>query len=524
MSKTLSNRSYKLFKQKSEKISLFSKIRIMLNYRSRKTLIPHILSTQRIIVEEVRAPKLKKINQYILRFKLGSGSSAKVYLAQDESTGACYAAKAVQVSSSYNRYNYGEYQENMGNFRNKSYDNFHLYASNNHHNNCDDEIPTENDSNSDDNIDNDKNKCSNSNFGLKRSFYGSLGCNTIGNHLGGVLDNNDNNSKNFYGFPNQQRPNDSCSAAGLEREIRIMRQLNHPNIVCLHDVLYASSVDTAYMFIEWADCGTLQDAINRGNQNSYSKGYIDGKYCCMFDEKTFATIFKQVIHGLSYLHSKSIVHKDIKPSNILLFSYGSAKLADFGIGHSFQSAEAVVGSPAYQAPEMFDDEEECEEEIDPTKGDIWSLGVSLYEAAFGTLPYSGNNLYEIVRLIYSSELKIPKNHSFSNLLIDLIKKLLTVDQGKRPTLEEVLEHDFFKQAVDTPNFHELHAMMNARIPKPPTPDVKISKVSAVVCNENFSFASEFRSFSCPGCFPVIPELNSSTTIEKASSLGKVDHI
>lgn len=375
--------------------------------RVRRSTIPPVLPKGRLIVEEARQPKMKKVNQYLLRSKLGAGSSSKVYLAVDEDTGLYYAAKALHVL---------------------------------------------------------------------------------------------------------ERRHNVQGASSLEREIRIMRLLNHPNIVKLHDVLYASRYDIAYLFIEWADCGTLQDAINNRHH---------------FDEISIASIFKQIINGLSYLHSKGIVHKDIKPSNILLFSYGAAKLSDFGIGHTFQSAEAVVGSPAYQAPELFDgsnDEEEVSngsseeeaDEIDPTKGDIWSLGISLFEAVFGYLPYVGENMYEIIHEIYHTELNIPKDHNYSPLLIDLIQKMLTIDQLTRPSLEELLKHEFFTKAVASPNFN-----ISPHTPPAILPDVKIVKVEATVCRENFSFTSEMRSFSCPGNFE---EVKTSIIMDNDSSLCSSDQI
>lgn len=376
--------------------------------RVRRSTIPPVLPKGRLIVEEARQPKMKKVNQYLLRSKLGTGSSSKVYLAVDEDSGLYYAAKALHVL---------------------------------------------------------------------------------------------------------ERRHNVQGASSLEREIRIMRQLNHLNIVKLHDVLYASRYDIAYLFIEWADCGTLQDAINNRHR---------------FDEISIASIFKQIINGLAYLHSKGIVHKDIKPSNILLFSYGAAKLSDFGIGHSFQSAEAVVGSPAYQAPELFDgsndDDEEVSngsseeevEEIDPTKGDIWSLGISLFEAVFGFLPYTGENMYEIIHEIYTTELNIPKDHSYSPLLIDLIQKMLTINQSSRPSLKELLEHDFFKKAVNAPKFN-----ISPHSPPPILPDVKIVKVEATVCRENFSFTSEMRSFSCPGNFE---EVKASISMNAESSICSSDQL
>ncbi|OHT01090.1 Serine/threonine-protein kinase stk11 [Tritrichomonas foetus] len=375
-------------------------------FNMRRTFLPHMIPSQRIIIEENRQPKMKKVNQYTLRSKLGSGSSSKVYLACDETTGAFYAVKAIHI--------------------------------------------------------------------LEHRHNGT-------------------------------------GAAGLEREIRIMRKLNHHNIVKLVDVLYASTVDTAYMVIEWANCGTMQDLIERiygGNQNNQQN---------RFSEADLASIFKQVIEGLSYLHSKGIIHKDIKPSNILIFSDGSAKLSDFGIGHSFQSAEAVVGTPAYQAPELFEDEEDYEEDIDPTKGDIWSLGVSLYEAAFGKLPYVGANLYEIVRSINMTKLDIPENE-YSSALISIIQLMLTVDSSKRPTLDEVKNHEFFKLAEENPKW-EFQTMM----PKAPLPDSKVVIVPAVVCPENFSFVADLKSYSCPDTFPPIIDQFDSPIIEKSMLLDNCNN-
>ena len=225
----------------------------------------------------------------------------------------------------------------------------------------------------------------------------------------------------------------------LQREIRLLKKFSHPNIIKLHDVLRSTQRGTVYMFLEYADCGSLENAISK--QKSFS-------------EVTIASIFKQIVNGLTYLHEKeNIVHRDIKPSNIILFSKGYAKLTDFGIGHTFQSAETVIGSPAYQAPELFEDEEEDEYDAnDPTKEDVWSLGVTLYETAFGKLPYNGANVYEIVNEIKTTKLKIPESHQYSNNLINLITRMLVVNPNERYSLEQVRKHPFFDQAEELIHF------------------------------------------------------------------------
>ncbi|OHS98627.1 Serine/threonine-protein kinase STK11 [Tritrichomonas foetus] len=339
----------------------------------RRASLQGLRTFNKFIVEEVKRQVTKKVNQYVLIKKLGSGSTSKVYLAHDCITNNQYAAKMIHLAD-------------------------------------------------------------------KR-------------HSGD-------------------------GAAGLEREIRIMRLLNHPNIIKLHEVLYASQTDTAYLFIEYADCGTVENLISE-------KIHIS--------DASLASIFKQLATGLLYLHGEGIVHHDVKPSNMMLFSKGLAKLADFGIGHSFTSAEEVIGTPAYQAPELLGDDS-SDYEDDPAKEDVWSLGVSLYEAAFGELPYTGNNLYEIVNCILTTPLKIPENNKRSPHLIDLIHKMLQTRQKERITLEDVLKHPFFENASET-----------ARIPIPPItiPPInfnhKMNYVSATVCDENYTFAKDLRSFSWPGC-------------------------
>lgn len=260
---------------------------------------------------------------------------------------------------------------------------------------------------------------------------------------------------------------------GLDREIRIMRLLDHPSIIKLHEVLYAKQVDTAYLFIEYANLGTLENQISEN---------------VFLSDENLATIFKQIIDGLVYLHSQGIVHHDVKPANIMLFSKGQAKLADFGIGHSFQSLEHVIGTPAYQAPELFAEEPE----EDPCKEDVWSLGISLYEAAFGYIPFTGNNLYEIIHNIETTPLIFPENHNRSPSLVDAIQKMLRITQKNRISMQELLNHPFFQSAKET-------FQIPAQTKISPQIDLSstINYISAIVCDENYSFKKENRSFSWP---------------------------
>lgn len=326
----------------------------------------------KLIVEDPKCQLKKKVNQYILYKKLGSGSSSKVYLSQDTNTKRLYAAKTIHLSDK------------------------------------------------------------------RHSMEG---------------------------------------ASNLENEIQIMRLLNHKNIIKLHEVLHATQIDTAYLFIEFADCGTLENLITN---NIY------------LSDTSLGSIFKQIAQGLCHLHSRGYVHHDVKPSNMMLFSDGFAKLADFGVGHKCSSVQNVVGSPAYQAPEMLGDDDGYEIEQDPAKEDVWSLGISLYEAAFGKLPYTGVNIFEIVHAVKTTPLKIPETKR-STELIDLLRKMLSVRQKERLSMEEVLKHPFITNSPDL-----------AKIPVEPMtiPEYdrhsKVNCISATICGINYSFAKDLRSFTWPG--------------------------
>jgi serine/threonine-protein kinase 11 len=258
----------------------------------------------------------------------------------------------------------------------------------------------------------------------------------------------------------------------LEREIRLLRSLDHPNIIKLREVLHNKKRQTAYVIIEWASFGSLQSHIGKD-----------------LPLPAISSIFLQVLQGLKYLHGRGIVHHDIKPSNILLFRDGVAKLSDFGIGHSFDSADTMIGTPAYQAPEFFNDT--GEDLLDPVKQDIWSLGISLYEAVFGRLPYTGENMYQISFNMRNKPLEFP--NSAPKDVCDLISKMLDLNPESRLGLEDVMEHPFLRDAAE--NFS-----LDIAVPDLPrlTSSKSLLNIPAVVCQEGYTFAHTKRSFSWSG--------------------------
>lgn len=264
----------------------------------------------------------------------------------------------------------------------------------------------------------------------------------------------------------------------LEREIRLMRQFDHPNILKLYEVLHIPQTQEAFLVMEYAEKGCL------------------GSFCERYQQLSTDAIFsilKQVATAIKYLHDHGFVHQDIKPWNILLGNDGRAILADFGIGHSFQSAAMVVGSPAFQAPEALDEsyysedgEEFCPSSDEaPQKEDIWALGVTLYQLLFLRLPFLGNNLYEIVSFIKHTSLQIPPDTD--EAIASLLRQMLSVDPNERISVRALLENPLVANAPD------LAAIPDVPVCPAPIDGSRVVGFTAKVCPPGYSFACSVMS-------------------------------
>ena len=162
----------------------------------------------------------------------------------------------------------------------------------------------------------------------------------------------------------------------FRREGRTAARLSHPNIVQVYDA-GEDELDgrqASYIVMEYVPRGDLKALLDQ-------KGPLS--------EKELARIGADVASGLAHAHEKGIIHRDIKPQNILLDSYGNSKLADFGIARALDATHATrtgsyLGTASYSSPEQLRGGEVT------SKSDVYSLGVTLYEAAVGEPPFSGN--------------------------------------------------------------------------------------------------------------------------------------
>lgn len=223
--------------------------------------------------------------------------------------------------------------------------------------------------------------------------------------------------------------------ARFSREARIVAKLEHPNIVSIYD--FSEYSNTPYLVMKFVDGMTLKrKAIKTG----------------LTLEET-AQILGDVADALDYAHSRGVLHRDMKPSNILVDRDGRPYITDFGLariaeaGASTISHDMMLGTPFYISPEQAQGEKDLD-----TRTDIYSLGVILYELVAGRVPFSADTPYAIVHgHIYQAPLPASDYNSELTAEIDaILEKALAKDRNERyPTAKALI--DAFKDAISLPD-------------------------------------------------------------------------
>ena len=218
-------------------------------------------------------------------------------------------------------------------------------------------------------------------------------------------------------------------------EANIMKKLNHPNIILFKEVINDVKLDYVYIVMEYADDGDLNKKIKSREKMKCSENDK------LFPEEVILKYFIQICKGLNYIHSKNIIHRDIKSQNIFLMKNGTIKIGDFGIAKTLtktiSNAMTVIGTPYYFSPEIINGEPYN------YKSDIWSLGVLLYEMCTLKLPFDSSNLAQLsIKIIRGNYEPISKKYSKDLHL--LIKKMLNVNKNLRPDIKNILQFSFVK--------------------------------------------------------------------------------
>ncbi|XP_055529069.1 serine/threonine-protein kinase MARK1-like isoform X7 [Wyeomyia smithii] len=246
----------------------------------------------------------------------------------------------------------------------------------------------------------------------------------------------------------------ASSLQKLYREVRIMKLLDHPNIVKLFQVIETEK--TLYLVMEYASGGEVFDYL-----------VLHGR----MKEKEARAKFRQIVSAVQYCHQKRIIHRDLKAENLLLDSEMNIKIADFGFSNQFtpgSKLDTFCGSPPYAAPELFQGRK-----YDGPEVDVWSLGVILYTLVSGSLPFDGATLRELRERVLRGKYRIP--FYMSTDCENLLKKFLVLNPAKRASLESIMKDKWMNMGYED---DELTPYVE---PKPDLKDQKrIGKTEALV--------------------------------------------
>ncbi|KAJ6247818.1 protein kinase [Anaeramoeba flamelloides] len=231
----------------------------------------------------------------------------------------------------------------------------------------------------------------------------------------------------------------------LFREMKILQQLNHPNLIELYEIF--EDDDNWYIVMEYIRGGELFDYVIKEKK---------------VQESIARKFFAQIVSGISYCHSKNIVHRDLKLENLLLTNDQQIKIIDFGLSNFSKRDELLntfCGSASYAAPEVIQGMD-----YDGLKSDVWSLGVLLFVLLVGKFPFGNQNIKILLLKIKAKRYYFP--NYLSDSVINLIKNMLIIDPKRRYSISQVMEHDWFQLDEKVPQLFEAKSKYSGELINP----------------------------------------------------------
>uniref|UniRef100_A0ACD5ZA23 Uncharacterized protein n=1 Tax=Avena sativa TaxID=4498 RepID=A0ACD5ZA23_AVESA len=222
----------------------------------------------------------------------------------------------------------------------------------------------------------------------------------------------------------------------IMREAQTMNLIDQPNVV--KGLCSFANNQTLWVVMPYMAGGSCLHIMKSAHPNG-------------FEEAVIATVLREVLKGLEYLHHHGHIHRDVKAGNILVDSRGGVKLGDFGVsaclfesGDRQRARNTFVGTPCWMAPEVMEQLHGYD-----FKADIWSFGITALELAHGHAPFSKYPPMKVLLMTLQNAppgLDYERDRKFSRHFKQMVAMCLVKEPSKRPTATKLLKQSFFKQA------------------------------------------------------------------------------
>jgi len=229
------------------------------------------------------------------------------------------------------------------------------------------------------------------------------------------------------------------SIGGQEKRHQLMMELKShhgcgemDDIVKLNDFFYDEG--RVYLVLELMDWGSLQHLVEQQQKRQMR-----------MNEMVLSVVLRRIANALNFLHTqRNLIHRDLKPGNVVIGQAGDVKLSDFGVSRILESGnkgQTFVGTVGYMSPERLQGGQYS------TKADIWSLGIIAIECAIGHHPYTRVDdpappIFDIMQRVVSDDVPLPAQSGLSPMCEDFIRKCLHKDENERLSAEQLLQHQF----------------------------------------------------------------------------------
>jgi calcium/calmodulin-dependent protein kinase kinase 2 len=248
-----------------------------------------------------------------------------------------------------------------------------------------------------------------------------------------------------------------CTALdSVYREIDLMKQLAHKNVLRLYEVMETD--DKIYLVTDYCEKGPVLDWAPAQRE-----------FFCPWSQDVISSaqlrrIVRGMVSGLEYLHGKNIIHRDIKPQNVMINSEWVVKIGDLGQAQQCGQSDlqtATVGTYFFFPPEC------CCAETSHFSGkaaDIWALGITVYALLYRKLPFWAESLTGIFEVILNTEISFPEASLLDPLLLDLLQKLLDKNPKTRIKMFELVQHSWLvnlKPETHNPVTLKMRAIVSA---------------------------------------------------------------